>query len=279
MFYKHYDEEALNCQYNNRLQVPDYALHTETWERLSRQTEKEYLSISNIAYGELAREQLDIYPSSKPNSKTLVFIHGGYWRNMDKRMFHFVAKAFHQYNVTTILITYPLAPLASIDQVVSSCRKAVNWVQQNISQHNGNPGKMYISGHSAGGHLAAMMMTADEKYFMPGIKGVCSISGLFNLVPIQLSEINETLQMDNAMALRNSPVLLRSAGSCPLLLAVGINETEEYKAQSEELYKKWKEEIPLQLLQLRELNHYSIIEDLLNTDSLLHQKMCELMNI
>ena len=105
------------------------------------------------------------------------------------------------------------------------------------------------------------------------------MSGLFNLVPIQLSEINETLQMDTTMALRNSPVQLLPAVSCPLLLTVGADEAEEYKAQSDELYKSWKEQIPLQLLQLKGLNHYSIIEDLLNTGSLLHQKMCGLINI
>jgi len=105
------------------------------------------------------------------------------------------------------------------------------------------------------------------------------MSGLFNLVPIQLSEINETLKMDKAMALQNSPVYLSPLVNCPLLLTVGADETEEYKEQSDELYKNWKEKIPIQLLQLRGMNHYSIIEDLLNNDSLLHKKMCELMDI
>jgi arylformamidase len=279
MFYKHYDQQSLNNQYNNRLQVPGHSLHTEIWEKLSRQTEKEYFSIRDIAYGELSRERLDIYPSSKLNAKTLVFIHGGYWRNMDKNIFHFVAKAFHQYEITTVLITYPLAPQASIDEVVASCRKAVKWVRKNISQYNGNAEELYIAGHSAGGHLAVMMMTADEKYSTPNVKGVCSISGLFNLVPIQLSEINETLQMDKTMALRNSPVHIHPAVHCPLLLTVGGNETDEYKAQSNDLYKNWSDCIPIRLLQLKELNHYSIVEDLLNSDSLLHKKICELINI
>ncbi|HUS01893.1 MAG TPA: hypothetical protein VMY77_09210 [Chitinophagaceae bacterium] len=138
---------------------------------------------------------------------------------------------------------------------------------------------MYIGGHSAGGHLAVMMMTGDKKYSTPGIKGVCAMSGLFNLVPVHLSEINETLQMDKAMALQNSPVYLRPLVNCPLFLAVGADETAEYKEQSDELYKNWKEINSIQLLQLRGMNHYSIIEELLNSDSLLHQKMCELMNI
>lgn len=282
LIYKQYDRAALDRQYNNRLQVPDHAIHLERWETLSRQTEKMYPVVKDIAYGELSRERLDIYPSLKSDSKTLIFIHGGYWRNLDKATFQFVARAFHSYNITTVLITYPLAPEVSIDQVVSSCRKAVHWVQENISQYNGDPHEIYIAGHSAGGHLAVMMMTANEKNLNLNadvIKGVCSMSGLFNLTPIQLSDVNETLKMDEAMTSQNSPVQLEPITKCPLILAVGADETDEYKDQSEELYKNWKEKILVQLLQIPGLNHYSIVEDLLTINSSLHKAMRQLMNI
>lgn len=277
--YKRYDQESLNKQYNNRLQVPDHPVHVEMWETMSRQTEKEFPVNKDISYGEQPREKLDIYPSSKTGSKTLIFIHGGYWRNFDKSLFQFIANAFHQYDITIVIITYPLAPAASIDQIVLSCRKAINWVQGNIKKYNGNPEQIYIAGHSAGGHLAVMMMTNDEMFPPFVVKGVCSMSGLFNLIPVQLSDVNETLQMSEAVALRNSPVQLQPAFSCPLLLAVGADETDEYKSQSEELYNNWKEKIPIQLLQLNGLNHYSIVEDLLNPESLLHQKMKEMMGL
>lgn len=275
LIYKQYDQAALDRQYNNRLQVPEYATHLERWEQWSKETEQKYTCIKDIAYGELTRERLDIYPSSKPKSKTLIFIHGGYWRTLDKSMFHFVAKAFHPYDIATVLITYPLAPEFSIDTIVSSCRKAIGWVKQNISAYNGNAEEIYVAGHSAGGHLAVMMMTEAES----SIKGVCSMSGLFDLFPIQLSEVNETLQMDRDMALRNSPVQLQPAVASPLLLFVGADETEEYKEQSNELYRSWKEKIPVQLKQLPGLNHYSIVEDLLNNDSLLHRSLVELMKL
>lgn len=190
-------------------------------------------------------------------------------------MFHFVAKAFHPYDIATVLITYPLAPEFSIDTIVSSCRKAIGWVKQNISPYNGNAEEIYVAGHSAGGHLAVMMMTEAES----SIKGVCSMSGLFDLFPIQLSEVNETLQMDKEMALQNSPVQLQPAVASPLLLFVGADETEEYKEQNNELYRSWKEKIPVQLKQLPGLNHYSIVDDLLNNDSLLHRSLVELMKL
>ncbi len=152
-------------------------------------------------------------------------------------------------------------------------------MHENISRYNGDPEQIYIAGHSAGGHLAVMMMTADEKFPPVPVKGVCSMSGLFNLTPIQLIEVNETLQMDEAMALQNSPVQLQPIVSCPLILTVGEKETDEYKAQSDELYVNWKEKIPVRLMALPGLNHYSIVEELLNVNSTLHHTMCELMQI
>lgn len=152
-------------------------------------------------------------------------------------------------------------------------------MHENISEYNADPEQIYLAGHSAGGHLAAMMMTEDAQYPNRFIKGVCTMSGLFNLLPVQLSEVNDTLQMDKSMALKNSPVLLLPAVHCRLLLTVGADETEEYRSQSSELFEKWKRFIPVELLELKTLNHYSIIEDLLNADSVLHKKICGLMKI
>src|SRR5450432_2312308 len=105
----------------------------EKWEILSRQTEKTFPVVKNIPYAVLPREQLDIYPSLQPSSKTLIFIHGGYWHKLDKSSFQFIAKAFRDHGITTVLINYPLAPVVSIDQISVSCREAVHWLYQNIS--------------------------------------------------------------------------------------------------------------------------------------------------
>lgn len=277
--YKNYDQQALNLQYNNRAQVPDHPSITKMWEDESRETEQVIKGIKDIPYGEAPREKSDIYPSAFPLSKTLVFIHGGYWRNLDKSYFQFIAKAFQQYNLTIVITTYPLAPQVSINQIVSSCRKAIQWVFDNITQYNGNPDQVYLLGHSAGGHLAAMMMTANENMKPFSLKGVLSMSGLFNLMPICLSEVNDTLQMDKNMADNNSPVLLQPNVACPLVLTVGGNETEEYKAQSEELYKQWKDYLPVQLIELEGLNHFSMVGDVLNTNSVLHIKTIELFGL
>ena len=282
--YKQYEKAELERQYNNRLQVPKFADYINGWEQRSRQAEQQYPAIKDIAYGDLPREQLDIYPSSKPHAKSLVFIHGGYWQRFDKSFFQFIAAAFHLYDVTTVILNYPLAPVAAIGQIVASCLKAVQWLQANLSSYNGDAGQMYVSGHSAGAHLMAMLMTENRQADGLALgadvfKGACALSGVFNLVPIQLSELNDVLQMDAATALKNSPTQLKPYIQCPLILAVGRAETNEFIDQSTELYKCWKEHIPINFSQIDRANHFSILDDLCDPTPTLHNKMRQLMEI
>jgi arylformamidase len=280
--YKQFDQVGLNSQFNNRLHVPDFAVYMERGELFSRQTEKELYLIKDLSYGSLPLEKLDIYPSLLPFSKTLVFIHGGYWHKLGKADFQFVAKAFHAYGITTVLINYPLAPEVSIDQILTSCQRAVDWLCHHLPEYNGDPGQLYIAGHSAGAHLAAMLLTTDWKQFSftaDLIKGACLISGIFNLIPIRLSDLNQVLQMNTEAAFRNSPVQYAPASQSPVSILVGGDETNEFLDQSRELYDCWKDIIPVEILAVEGINHYSIVETMLDPVSPLHQAICRLMKI
>ena len=275
--YKHYDQAQLNNQYNNRLHVPDYADYYERWEKLSRQTEKENTIIKNIFFGKNHSEEcLDIFPAENSPAKTIVFIHGGYWHLLDKTMFHFIAPTFLQYNITTVFINYPLAPAASMNTIVSTCHKAILWLHDNIMHFNGNPSQIYVMGHSAGGHLASMLMVNDDTNFL---KGVISLSGLFRLEPIVLSYINDKLRMDMDTAIRNSPINLEPVNACPLLLAIGEDETDEFKTQSMELCNSWKSKhASTELLKIPGKNHYSILDAVTERGSLLQSAIFRLMS-
>ncbi len=281
VIYKNFNQQELDLQYNNRFHVPDFDNYLQGWENLSRHAEKKYRVIKDVAYGNLSREYLDIFPSSNPGSKTLVFIHGGYWQRLDKSLFHFIAGSFANYEITTVLINFPLAPAVTMDQIVMSCRNAVSWIHKNIAQWNGDPDEIYIAGHSAGAHLATMLITNEGNQSKQDfIKGICSISGLYNLIPIQLSNINEALQMDKETAIRNSPVFMSPDELCSLQLIVGSTETTEFIDQSSELNDKWKNKMhSLEFKLIPGLNHFSIIDSVSETDSLVHQSICKMMSI
>jgi arylformamidase len=283
LIYKHYTQEALDKQYNNRLNAADHEIHLNQWELLSREAERKYTGHKNISYGDLEREKLDIFPSEKPGAKTLVFIHGGYWYKHNPSDFYLIAEAFRSYGFTTVLISYPLMPDFLMDQLVVSCRKAIGWLAQNLSHYNGDPKQLYVAGHSAGGHLASMMMATfwpqyDTRLAPDTVKGVCAISGLYNLTPVQLCYVNEIIKMDTEMALRNSPVQLLPQTPCSLVLAVGGDETIEYKEQSRELFTNWTgKNADIELLEIPGLNHFSILTTMLDRSSVLHKAMCRLM--
>jgi len=275
--YKGYSQEELNYQYNVRLQVPDYASYFDRWERLSRQTELDYTVQKDISYGNHPKERLDIFPSGIPHSKTLVFIHGGYWHLLDKAMFYFLAAHFLKCGVTTVLVNYPLAPESSIDEIVLSSRKSIRWIHENIKRFNGDPAELFLLGHSAGGHLASMLLIEHEAAF---VRCMISLSGLFRLEPIVLSYLNESIGMDRDEEIRNSPVFLNPSTDCPVLLVKGTDESDEFKAQSEELYHCWKMKMSnIKVLDIPGKNHYSIIDAVLEKGSPLRTAILHLTNI
>ena len=282
ILYKHYDQESLDRQYNNRLNVPDHEVHTQNWERLSRETEKAFAPFKGIPFGNLSGEILDIFPSKTPHSKVLVFIHGGYWYKHQPSDFHFVAKAFEQYGITTVLIGYPLMPENSMEQLVSSCGKAITWITKNISEFGGDPDQLYVVGHSAGGHLALSLAAefSDKKFPMTAIKGFCGISGLYNLRPVQLSNVNQFIGITPEEAKRNSPLNLQPAATCRMILAYGEKETAEYHDQSRELFLGWTEKgAKIELLEIQDANHFSIVETMLDRTSPLHVSLRRLLEI
>ncbi|CAN5547101.1 alpha/beta hydrolase [soil metagenome] len=279
--YKQYNQQHLNNQYNNRLHVPDFATYYERWEKRNAAIRAKHAFIKDLAYGAHPGETLDLFPSGTANAKVLVFIHGGYWQMLDKATFHFVAEAFLRHNITTVLINYPHAPGATMDEMVASCRNAMLWLQQNLAAFNADPQQVYVAGHSAGAHLASMLMEKEwAKSIQNPIKGICVISGLFDLHPIQLSYVNEALQMNKEMAIRNSPIDLVPAQDCPVLVAAGAAETAEFQDQSRKFYNNWKnKKASVELMELHGLNHFSILDSLVDENALLHKAIVKLMGL
>ncbi|GIK42509.1 MAG: esterase [Chloroflexota bacterium] len=285
IIYKGYDKQALDNQYNNRARVPEFEQIMQQWERDSESLRQRVQFHADLAYGPHPREILDIFPASRPGAPVQAFIHGGYWRSLEKRLFHFIAEGFMSHDVTYVAVSYPLAPQATMDEIVASCRQSIVWLYKNIAQYNGDPHNICISGHSAGGHLMAMLLATDWSVFAADlppdpIKGGCAISGLFNLIPVQLTYVNDDVRMDEAMARRNSPVFLPPTCRSPLIVAVGGAESEEYLAQSQELGSVWSQQgVPITPLVVPGANHFSILDHLVNPDSPLKRVILDQMRI
>lgn len=283
--YKDYDQAALDDQYNNRKRAPDFATFIQEWEQRSEQFRQRVNYVADVAYGPHPRERLDIFPAAGGPAPTLVFFHGGYWQSFSRDTFHFVVEDFVKEGITAVCVNYPLGPEASMDGIVASCRSSLAWLYRHLAQHGGDPEKIYIAGHSAGGHLVAMLMATD----WPGlaaelprdlIKGGCAISGLFDLIPIQRSYVNDKLGMDEAMADRNSPLRLAPSCDSPLIVSVGELESEEYHAQSSDFAVAWsKQGAPVTELTLSEANHFTVLEHLSAAEADLHQAILAHMRL
>ncbi|HYS94572.1 MAG TPA: alpha/beta hydrolase, partial [Candidatus Acidoferrales bacterium] len=184
-------------------------------------------------------------------------IHGGYWQMNDKEPYAFFGEALLPAGFNLALIEYTLAPEARLDQIVAEVRSAVAWVIEHASEHGGHARRVFVAGHSAGGHLTATAMSD------PRLAGGIAISGIYDLEPVRLNYLNDKLRLDKDEAARNSPLLHLPPHASPLVVAVGLGELPELIRQSEEYWAAWERQgLPGQYLPLPEHDHFSILEEL-----------------
>ena len=265
----HYDKAALDREYDNRAKVANFAEHLNRWNTLSERARAELSPRLNVSYGPSAEETLDIFPvPGNTNAPIQVFFHGGYWKALHKNDFNYVAFAMQPVGAVTVVVNYALMPSVSMAELIRQCRASLAWIWRNAENISGDRERIYISGHSAGGHIIAMMLTTDWPSFSAGlptdlVKGACGISGLYDLEPIQCCYLNDDLQMSLDEAKAHSPVLLPCRNPCPLLLPLGGLEGPEYLRQSETLAQHWQVNSELPKVWVMEgLDHFSIAAQL-----------------
>ena len=272
-----YDKIALDAQYNLRAAVKEYEAYFEEWDRRSQQTRRQLAGELNVAYGSHPLETMDIFFSDQPNAPLLVFIHGGYWQGSDKSQFSHIADGFVQAGVATAVVNYALAPDVDMDEIVRQNHNALAWIWRNATDFGFNPKKIYVCGHSAGGHLAALLAATDWAIFdqdLPSqlINGICAVSGIFDLEPIRLCYLNEVLGMDAEVSKRNSPIYNLPDKPMPLILAVGELETDEFHRQTQIFAESWRSKgFPVDTLHMAGFHHYSVVNELARPKSPLNQ--------
>jgi arylformamidase len=234
--------EFVERGYNNRAAVADHPHWLAQYPERSAATRNRYRHTLDLRYGPGALETLDLFlPVENPRG-TFVFIHGGYWRALDKSDFHFVAGPMLDQGIAVAVANYDLCPVVSIARIVDECRRLMVWIAREGPRHGASPDNVVVGGHSAGGHLAAMMFATDWDALGlardPFVGGV-TLSGVHDLKPLVLSSMNSDLRLTNAEAARISPVNQVSLSQAPLLIAVGGAETSEFLRQSQLMWDAW----------------------------------------
>ncbi len=262
-----YDQTALDAQYNNRAAVPGFADIVEGWQKDSASVRAELKGHLDVSYGDGVRAKLDIFPAAGDASgqaPVLAFIHGGYWQALDKAVFSCVAPVYVEAGITVVTIGYPLCPDVTMGGIVAQCRAALLWLSRNIGDYGCDPTRLFLSGHSAGGHLSALLAGTDwaaEGGTANLLKGAIPLSGLYELEPIRLSYLNEALHLNPDEVAQYSPSLQTTRISCPLLLAVGGAETDEFRRQQRDYAAHLSgQEMSPQTLEPEGLNHFTIVE-------------------
>ena len=272
MLYRGMDRAQFDAAYNNSAAVPERDAIVADWAARSARVRREYAGGLDLAYCETPRERLDLFLAAYPQAPTLAFIHGGYWQIADlaKESFAFFAEGLLPLGINLAVIEYTLA--ARLDRIVSEVRRSVRWLAEHLGEYGADPNRLYVAGHSAGGHLTAMTMP------LPEVRGGIAISGFYDLEPIRLNYLNEKLGLDAAEAERNSPVRDVPANAGELVVAYGTRELPELCRQSIEYAQAWtKRGLPGRLLPVDGADHFTILDAMARPESVLTQALLSML--
>ena len=254
-------------EYNLRAAFPDHQDWFARWAADSAAARAELACRLDLRYGSGPKQTLDLFPAVRPRA-ALLFIHGGYWRALDKSEHSFVAGPLVEHGIGVAVLNYDLCPDVSIARIIGECREAVAWLTREGTRHGVPVERLVVAGHSAGGHLAAMLFATDwQAYGVPAgaIAAGVAISGVFDLEPLVQVSFNTDLRLDTVNARAASPVYRTPQVRAPLLLAAGAGETGEFIRQSWLLWERWPECHPSGRngpLFVPERHHFSVVSDL-----------------
>jgi len=275
--WRDWDQEALDGQLNNRVRYPKYPEYFAAWASASQMVRERLPRRLDIAYGPTAGQKLDFFPAAGAGpSPMLVFLHGGYWQALDKSDFSYLAPAFVEDGIAFVSVNYDLAPAISLTTMVEQVERALAWLAQHAAELGCDSHRLVLAGHSAGGHLAAITMIREALAAADGgprplVSAGCSISGLYDLVPIRRSYQQKVVRITEREAHALSPLRLQPAALAPLVVAVGDQESEEFILQQEALVAQWRAlGLPIEAHDLPGDNHFEAVDAMSERDHPLH---------
>jgi arylformamidase len=264
----------IDAQYNPSLRVPDAAARLRRYAEHSGEARARLAGVLDVRYGPTLDEKLDIFAADRPNAPVFVFIHGGYWRSFSAKDHSFVALGLVRLGITTVVVDYSLCPKVTIDEITRQCRAAVAWTLRHIGAHGGDPRRVAVGGHSAGGHLSAMCLETrwDEDYGLAHdpLAAAVLVSGLYDIEPLRHSYLQPAIQLDDGIVRRNSPLLAVRPCATPALITWGAEESAEFARQSTSFHLAWQGAgNRSELMAQAGANHFSAIDGFADAGSAL----------
>ena len=278
-----YDE-----QYNNRGRIPEHPAILQRWADTSAAA-LAALGPLELAYGDDATERLDLFApaagaSGAASAPVLIYFHGGYWRALGKRDQSFVAPPFVDAGTLVVLPDYALCPAVSIEHIIGQMQRAVAWVYRHASAYGGDPARIVVAGHSAGGHLAAMMLACDWRAVAPDlpadlVKGAVAVSGVFDLEPLRHAPfLSADIGLDAARARKLSPAAM-PAPQGRLIAVVGGDESEEFLRQNALIAEAWGAGVVSVCEQVSGRHHMNVLHEFADPASRTHRLTLRLLGL
>ena len=259
--------------WDNRKAFPDcqswYAKYKEHSLAFSRSVN---FSMDNV-YGPRPRNRIDILPG-KPSQPTVFHIHGGYWQWNNKEDYLCVGEGLHRHGINTAFIEHSLAPNTSMDEIVSEIHAGLSWFRQHRHEFGIENPDIIVSGHSSGGHLAAMCQGEAD------VIGTLMISGIYDLRPITQIYVNDVVRMENEMSIRNSPALFAKRYDNFALIAYGDLELDSFKSQSRLYHQKlFVDGMDTSILSVNYKGHFDVLDEFTNSEGAILEALIDRLKL
>lgn len=267
-----YTQEELDYNYNQRALVTNWEEYLNYFNTESERVRAKLDGRLDISYGPSEDQILDVFPAADADSPVVVYIHGGAWTRMHKDANSFPAESFVAAGAAFVSVHFGLVPKVTLGEQVAHNRAAVEWAWRNCRDFGADPDRLYVAGHSSGGHNVGMMITTDWEadHGLPAglIKGALACSGMYDLEAPRRSYRNEYLRLDDDAVERLSPIRHLPDQGCPLIIGYGGGEHEEFRRQSKEFAAAWRARgFACQEFDLPGLNHFDVAQQFNNPDS------------
>jgi arylformamidase len=265
--YRDYDQAELDLQYSPSSRVDDIEPYLAEYAERSAEARRILPAHLDLPYGAEPWQRFDYFPAVRPNAPLHVFVHGGFWQQLDKSDSSFPALAFVPAGVAFAALGYGLAPEHSLDSIVADVRAGLWHLARTLAELPGSPASIHLSGHSAGAHLVAMALLTgwppNATHPADLFASATLLSGVYDLEPVRHTYVNDAVRMDADSARRNSPVLALPLRLPPLVVAVGEQETEEFGRQHAEFVAAARERgADVQDFVVGDRNHFDLPFDL-----------------